>query len=108
MDECGGDRGDAFAAAGQAQTVGGGARNRDGGADGLAEHLLGLVAMGYMWARIAKAALARQAEAASEAMAAKLVVGRFYMERLLPETATRLVRIKAGAETTMALSPEAF
>ena len=71
-------------------------------------HLLGLVAMGYMWARIAKAALARQAEAASDAMAAKLVVGRFYMERMLPETATRLVRIKAGSETTMALSAEAF
>ncbi|KQP08043.1 acyl-CoA dehydrogenase [Methylobacterium sp. Leaf99] len=71
-------------------------------------HLLGLVAMGYMWARIARAALAKQAEAASDRMADKLVVGRFYMERLLPETALRLVRIKAGSETTMALSAEAF
>ncbi|TXM66106.1 acyl-CoA dehydrogenase [Methylobacterium sp. WL69] len=71
-------------------------------------HLLGLVAMGYMWGRIAKAALAKQAEAASDRMADKLVVGRFYMERLLPETALRLVRIKAGSETTMALSAEAF
>jgi acyl-CoA dehydrogenase len=71
-------------------------------------HLLGLVAMGYMWSRIAKAALARQADSASDAMAAKLVVGRFYMERMLPETATRLVRIKAGSETTMALAAEAF
>ncbi|KQO72637.1 MULTISPECIES: acyl-CoA dehydrogenase C-terminal domain-containing protein [unclassified Methylobacterium] len=71
-------------------------------------HLLGLVAMGYMWARIAKAALAKQAEAATSRMADKLVVGRFYMERMLPETAMRLVRIKAGAETTMALSAEAF
>ncbi|MCJ2083648.1 acyl-CoA dehydrogenase C-terminal domain-containing protein [Methylobacterium sp. J-090] len=71
-------------------------------------HLLGLVAMGYMWARIAKAALAKKAEAASDRMADKLVVGRFYMERLLPETAMRLVRIKAGSETTMALAAEAF
>ena len=71
-------------------------------------HLLGLVAMGHMWGRIAKAALARIAQGPSPEMADKLVIGRFYMERTLPETATRLVRIKAGADTTMALSAEAF
>jgi len=71
-------------------------------------HLLGLVAMGYMWARIAEAALANQAEGASDRMADKLVVGRFYMERMLPETALRLVRIKAGSDSTMALGAEAF
>jgi hypothetical protein len=71
-------------------------------------HLLGLVAMGYMWARIAKAALARIAQGPSPEMDDKLVTGRFYMERTLPETALRLVRIKAGAETTMALGAEAF
>ncbi|GJD94972.1 acyl-CoA dehydrogenase C-terminal domain-containing protein [Methylobacterium iners] len=73
-------------------------------------HLFGLVAMGYMWGRIAKAAIARKAEdaGAAERMDVKLVTGRFYMERMLPETATRLTRIKAGAETTMALAVEAF
>ncbi|WP_336487149.1 acyl-CoA dehydrogenase C-terminal domain-containing protein [Methylobacterium nigriterrae] len=73
-------------------------------------HLLGLVAMGYMWARIAKAALARKREdaASAERMDAKLVTGRFYMERMLPETALRLARIKAGADSTMALPAEAF
>ncbi|WP_375465481.1 acyl-CoA dehydrogenase C-terminal domain-containing protein [uncultured Methylobacterium sp.] len=73
-------------------------------------HLLGLVAMGYMWGRIAKAAVARKAEGngAAARMDAKLVTGRFYMERLLPETAMRLVRIKAGADTTMALEADAF
>jgi alkylation response protein AidB-like acyl-CoA dehydrogenase len=73
-------------------------------------HLMGLVAMGYMWGKIAKAALAKKAEdaGAAERMDAKLVTGRFYMERMLPETAVRLTRIKAGAETTMALPVEAF
>ena len=71
-------------------------------------HLLGLVAMGYMWARIAKAALARIAQGPSPEMDDKLVTGRFYMERMLPETALRLVRIKAGSETTMALADEVF
>ena len=72
-------------------------------------HLLGTVVLGYMWGRIAKAALARKAEGSDvERMDAKLVLGRFYMERMLPETSLRLARIKAGAETTMALPAEAF
>ena len=73
-------------------------------------HLLGLVAMGYMWGRIAKAALARKAAGEGDlaAMEAKLVTGRFFAERMLPETALRLSRIKAGADATMALPAEAF
>ncbi len=74
-------------------------------------HLLGLVALGYMWARIveaAKARLASGADGASERMNAKLVTGRFFVERMLPETATHLARIKAGAASTMDLPAEAF
>ena len=72
-------------------------------------HLLGLVALGAMWARIAKAALAKKVEGGDVARwDAKLVTGRFFMERSLPETALRLARIKAGAQTTMALEAEAF
>ncbi len=70
-------------------------------------HLFGLVALGYMWALIAKAALAKKAEGA-DGMDAKLMTGRFFMERCLPETATRLARISAGSETIMALPAEAF
>ncbi|MFN3686399.1 acyl-CoA dehydrogenase C-terminal domain-containing protein [Salinarimonas sp.] len=68
-------------------------------------HLFGLVAMGYMWGRMAKAALAKKD---APGMADTLVVGRFYMERLMPETAAQLARISAGADTTMALSADAF
>ena len=68
-------------------------------------HLLGNVVLGYMWGRIARAAIPRSGEPAMEA---KLVLGRFFMERMLPETSLRLARIKAGAETTMALPAEAF
>jgi acyl-CoA dehydrogenase len=67
-------------------------------------HLMGLVAMGYMWGRMAKAA-AEKADARSEQ---RLVTGRFFAERLLPETATRLARIQAGADAVMALPAEAF
>jgi hypothetical protein len=41
-------------------------------------------------------------------MNAKLITGRFFMERLLPETAAQLARIEAGATSTMALSAEQF
>jgi acyl-CoA dehydrogenase len=66
-------------------------------------HLFGLVAMGYMWARMAEAALKREGE---PPMDAKLVTGRFYMERILPETGLRLARIETGADATMALDAE--
>jgi acyl-CoA dehydrogenase len=66
-------------------------------------HLFGLVAMGYMWAKMAEAASKREGE---PFMQAKLATGRFYMERVLPETGLRLARITSGADTTMALDAE--
>jgi len=68
-------------------------------------HMFGLVALGYMWARIAEAALAKSED---PVMKAKLITGRFYMERILPETAAQLARIQAGAASTMELPAEAF
>jgi alkylation response protein AidB-like acyl-CoA dehydrogenase len=73
-------------------------------------HLFGAVAMGYMWARIVKAALAKmKSEPETEAiMKAKLVAATFYMERLLPQTALRLARISSGADNLMSLDAEMF
>jgi acyl-CoA dehydrogenase len=71
-------------------------------------HLFGLVALGYMWCRIAVAAQAARATDTSGRMEAKLVTARFFMERILPETATRLARIQAGAGAVMELPAEAF
>jgi len=71
-------------------------------------HLFGRVAIGYMWCRIAAAAQAKLAAGADERMSAKLVTGRFFMERMLPETATHLARIQSGAASMMELPAEAF
>jgi acyl-CoA dehydrogenase len=72
-------------------------------------HLFGLVALGYMWCRIAEAALARLPKANGAAtMNAKLVTARYFMERMLPETATHLARIQSGAASTMELPDDAF
>ena len=73
-------------------------------------HLFGLVALGYMWCRIAEAVLAKlpKANGSAARLNAKLVTARFFMERMLPETATRLARIEAGAGSTMELTDDAF
>ena len=72
-------------------------------------HLFGLTALGYMWARIVKAVLARQAKGESNpALDAKLTLAKFFSERMLPETGAHLARLSAGAATLMALPAEAF
>ena len=74
-------------------------------------HLFGLVVLGYMWARMAKAAAQGlvSGDPAREAyLRNKLVTARFFMERIMPETALRKARIETGAETMMALPAEAF
>jgi alkylation response protein AidB-like acyl-CoA dehydrogenase len=74
-------------------------------------HLFGLVALGYMWGQMAKAAQAKLAEGADGKLPFyenKLVTARFFMERVMPETAAHLARISSGADTMMALPAEAF
>jgi acyl-CoA dehydrogenase len=72
-------------------------------------HLFGLVALGLMWLKIAAAARANIAAGRDEArMRAKLVTARFFMERMMPETALRRARIEAGADSLMELAAEAF
>jgi alkylation response protein AidB-like acyl-CoA dehydrogenase len=73
-------------------------------------HLFGHVAIGHAWARMAAAA--EDALAAGDPdrdfLLNKLATGRYYMSRLLPETALRLARIRSGAAPVMALPAEAF
>jgi hypothetical protein len=72
-------------------------------------HLFGLTTLGYMWARMAKVAQDKiAASGATPYLATKLVTGRFFMERMLPETAVHLARIQTGCATTMELAVEAF
>src|SRR6201990_253957 len=71
--------------------------------------LFGFVTLGYMWARMAKVALDKIAASGETAyLKTKLVTGRFFMERMLPETALHLARIQTGCDTTMELAAEAF
>ncbi len=71
-------------------------------------HMFGLVALGYMWCRIAEAVLAKKTNDSEPRMKAKLVTARFFMERMLPETAAHVARIQSGAGSTMELADDAF
>jgi acyl-CoA dehydrogenase len=74
-------------------------------------HLFGLCALGYMWAKMAAAARAKLkagANGSADRMNAKLVTGRFFMERVLPETGAQAARIQSGAASTMELPAVAF
>ena len=73
-------------------------------------HLMGLVALGYMWTRMAAQAREGLANGREDTafLETKLATGRYFMSHILPETTSLRARIEAGAETVMALPEEAF
>ncbi|MFB9950067.1 acyl-CoA dehydrogenase C-terminal domain-containing protein [Rhizobium puerariae] len=73
-------------------------------------HLFGIVTLGYMWAKIARVAEDRLAagDARTDYLKNKLVTAKFFMEKVMPETAMRKARIEAGADSLMELAAEAF
>jgi 3-(methylsulfanyl)propanoyl-CoA dehydrogenase len=68
----------------------------------------GLVALGFIWARIAEASLAKLNGEDGLFYKGKLATARYYMARLLPETNALFANIAAGAKPLMALEAEAF
>ncbi len=82
-------------------------------------HMFGLVALGLMWGRIALAANERLAKGDAggaqsgagldaQALRNKLIVGRFFAEKMLPETVAQLARITSGAGSVMEMGMEGF
>ena len=73
-------------------------------------HLMGIVAVGMMWLRMATAA--RRLLAAGEGdpafLNAKLITARFYAERIMPDTSALRRKLEAGAESTMIMPVEMF
>jgi alkylation response protein AidB-like acyl-CoA dehydrogenase len=72
--------------------------------------LMGIVSLGLMWLRMAKASSAALANGAEDKPfhEAKLVTARFFASHVMPETGALRRKIEAGAETLMALPAEAF
>jgi len=67
-----------------------------------------LVAMAYMWAQMAKTAMAKMEEepGKKEFYDSKIKTARFYMQRMLPEADARFKMVLAGAESLMEIEVE--
>src|SRR5436190_3905249 len=72
--------------------------------------LMGTVALGLMWLRMAKASAAALANGAANAdfHQGKLLTARFFADRIMPQTNAERRKLEAGAESIMALPAEAF
>jgi hypothetical protein len=71
--------------------------------------LFGLTALAYMWAQIAEAALAGKAANGGDPFyESKLATARYFVDRVLPDGAAHLAKLKSGAASLMALGAEAF
>jgi Acetyl-CoA dehydrogenase C-terminal like/Acyl-CoA dehydrogenase, C-terminal domain len=73
-------------------------------------HIMGIVALGLQWLRMAEAAqVALDAGADNKAFyETKLVTARYFAERFMPDAGSLRRKIEAGSEAMMALSPEMF
>jgi len=73
-------------------------------------HLFGHTCLGLMWSRMAVAATSALAAGTGDTAfyENKLITGRYFMARCLPETALNLARITTGAAPVMSLPAEAF
>jgi len=71
-------------------------------------HMFGTVAIGYMWSQMAKVALEKAANDDNPFYQNKLITGRFFMERMMPETSMRLARVSTGSETLMSMPADQF
>jgi hypothetical protein len=73
-------------------------------------HIMGIVAVGLMWLRMASAAarLLEAGEGDTRFLEAKLITARFFAERIMPDAGALRRKIEGGAEALMALPAEAF
>jgi alkylation response protein AidB-like acyl-CoA dehydrogenase len=73
-------------------------------------HIMGIVALGLMWLRMASAAQTKLAAGEGNAsfLEAKLATARYFAERIMPEAGGLRRKIEAGSDSIMALSPEQF
>ena len=87
-----------------------GLRNPDEGGAAASEYLrlFGLVALGYLWARMAQISIEKQGGDGNAFYAAKIVTARFFMERVLPQTGSLFAAIMSGSSTIMEFPDETF
>jgi alkylation response protein AidB-like acyl-CoA dehydrogenase len=70
--------------------------------------MFGLVAIGYMWAKIVAQTMTSEGSMNASFYDAKQKTAQFYMDKLLPKTGSLLSSIMAGCKSTMSLEEEQF
>ncbi|MGB0907292.1 MAG: acyl-CoA dehydrogenase C-terminal domain-containing protein [Maricaulaceae bacterium] len=72
-------------------------------------HMMGLTVLAYMWGKMAVVAQAAIDDGSTEEFYQhKLITGRFFMARMLPQIDAHLAKLKTGADPVMALPASAF
>ena len=72
-------------------------------------NIFGVTALAYMWAQMAKSAQAQvDAGSTDPYFANKLMTGRYFVERILPDAGAHLKKLKTGADVLMQIPAEAF
>ena len=73
-------------------------------------HIMGIVALGFMWLKMGTAASAALAAGAEDKAfyEAKLTTARYYGERFIPDAGALRRKIETGSDSVMALPVEAF
>jgi len=87
-----------------------GLSNPDEGGAAASEYLrlFGLVALGYLWARMAQISIEKQGGDDNAFYAAKIITARFFMERVLPQTGALFAAIMSGSNTIMEFPDDTF
>ena len=67
-------------------------------------HAVGLLSFTYMFAKIAKAAKAKEGEFYQN----KLALAHYFIQRVLPDLSSRIAKIKTGSEVIMGFSEDYF
>ena len=88
-----------------------GMTNPDNAAAGSVDymHMVGIAMLSFMWAKMAKVALAKVAEGSDDPFYAdKITTGKYFLARMLPDIDAHLAKLQSGADPVMALAADRF
>lgn len=87
-----------------------GLKNPNDAAAGATEYsrLMGLVALGYMWCKMAQVSFETLDKGPSDFHQAKIETARFFVQKLLVQCSSLAASVRAGSQSTMGLPDQAF
>lgn len=72
-------------------------------------HMMGIAMLSYMWARMAKVAQAAIDDGSDDPFYVdKIITGKYFLARILPNMDAHLAKLQTGAEPVMALAADRF